>query len=399
MKKNRIIFYKIQTHISIFIIIQYIAVVRNIQWENDTYFTDATMKAPTKRKQQTVTEDTNQNFATRNSSEEIKISNDNISVLSIDESGGRSDTSTTYSSDDEQFSNNFKLSGQLNPDDILDENENSTRTNSPRGSNIGCIAVHNSSDITFGNKTYIRGQVVIKNVYPEKQESKIGTENIKTDKRDRKSSRLRAITRSRPLLIVLILTTAVIVLLCVVFKVIPSGLNLFKSSMNIENHILNRSVWLAQTPAQISPLLELPVDRVIIAHTVTDECLTQKACINTVRRIQEQHLREDYGDIGYNFLIGGDGNIYEGRGWHHIGAFLVGQNSKSHGIAFIGDYRYQKPTEIQMELLDGLLQMGVSLGVITAEFKLYGARQWQQTISPGDLLFARLKNHGHFSLD
>lgn len=25
-------------------------------------------------------------------------------------------------------------------------------------------------------------------------------------------------------------------------------------------------------------------------------------------------------DIGYNFLIGGDGNVYEGRGWDTTGA-------------------------------------------------------------------------------
>uniref|UniRef100_A0A9I3A2J0 Uncharacterized protein n=2 Tax=Anopheles christyi TaxID=43041 RepID=A0A9I3A2J0_9DIPT len=45
---------------------------------------------------------------------------------------------------------------------------------SPGASTIGAIAVHNSSDITFGNKTYIKGQVVIKNIY---QDRKNGTTN------------------------------------------------------------------------------------------------------------------------------------------------------------------------------------------------------------------------------
>lgn len=35
--------------------------------------------------------------------------------------------------------------------------------------NIGSIAVQNSSDITFGNKTYIKGQVVIKNIYHDRK--------------------------------------------------------------------------------------------------------------------------------------------------------------------------------------------------------------------------------------
>lgn len=38
----------------------------------------------------------------------------------------------------------------------------------------------------------------------------------------------------------------------------------------------------------------------------------------------------------YNFLVGGDGLIYEGRGWGKKGAHTFGFNSQSVGIAFIG---------------------------------------------------------------
>ncbi len=31
-----------------------------------------------------------------------------------------------------------------------------------------------------------------------------------------------------------------------------------------------------------------------------------------------------YCDIGYNFLIGGDGNVYEGRGWDRQGSHTIG---------------------------------------------------------------------------
>lgn len=51
----------------------------------------------------------------------------------------------------------------------------------------------------------------------------------------------------------------------------------------------------------------------------------QTACVYRVRFIQEQHIGiQNYGDIGYNFLIGDDGNVYEGRGWLSVGAFLIG---------------------------------------------------------------------------
>jgi hypothetical protein len=35
----------------------------------------------------------------------------------------------------------------------------------------------------------------------------------------------------------------------------------------------------------------------------------------------------DWGDIGYNFLVGEDGNVYEGRGWTQVGAQTLNYNS------------------------------------------------------------------------
>ena len=35
-----------------------------------------------------------------------------------------------------------------------------------------------------------------------------------------------------------------------------------------------------------------------------------------------------FDDIGYNFLIGGDGIVYEGRGWNKQGAHTKGNNFK-----------------------------------------------------------------------
>lgn len=40
----------------------------------------------------------------------------------------------------------------------------------------------------------------------------------------------------------------------------------------------------------------------------------------------------------FSFLVGNDGRIYEGAGWHKIGAHTRGFNTRSLGIAFIGDY-------------------------------------------------------------
>jgi N-acetylmuramoyl-L-alanine amidase len=45
-----------------------------------------------------------------------------------------------------------------------------------------------------------------------------------------------------------------------------------------------------------------------------------------------------WGDIGYNFVVGEDGNIYEGRGWNVMGAHAPAYNAQSIGICIIGDF-------------------------------------------------------------
>lgn len=40
----------------------------------------------------------------------------------------------------------------------------------------------------------------------------------------------------------------------------------------------------------------------------------------------------------YSFLIGDDGRVYEGAGWHTLGAHTYGYNRNGLGIAFIGNF-------------------------------------------------------------
>lgn len=40
-----------------------------------------------------------------------------------------------------------------------------------------------------------------------------------------------------------------------------------------------------------------------------------------------------------SFLVGGEGKIYEGVGFHKVGAHTRGYNTRSLGIAFIGNFQ------------------------------------------------------------
>lgn len=94
-----------------------------------------------------------------------------------------------------------------------------------------------------------------------------------------------------------------------------------------------------------------------------------------------------FSDIGYNFLIGGDGNSYEGRGWDFQGAHTAGHNKGSIGIAFIGLFDKSAPPENQLNAAKKLIEDGVRLGKLAKDYKLYGQRQFRNVISPGDALY------------
>ena len=100
-----------------------------------------------------------------------------------------------------------------------------------------------------------------------------------------------------------------------------------------------RSSWgavAARSPARINGA----VDYVIIHHSDNPNgCSTESACQRLIKNIQSDHKgRRNFSDIGYNFIIGGDGNIYEGRGWGYQGSHAPNYNRNSIGIVFLGNF-------------------------------------------------------------
>lgn len=119
-------------------------------------------------------------------------SSHNISISSINEDDNNDSSAFETSDsecDDEQIKKAIeRIPNSLQPGSQLVQNgmlvvkdDNNSSPVSARGPNIGSIAVQNSSDITFGNKTYIKGQVVIKNIYHDKQNGAVNEGYHETD--------------------------------------------------------------------------------------------------------------------------------------------------------------------------------------------------------------------------
>ena len=67
-----------------------------------------------------------------------------------------------------------------------------------------------------------------------------------------------------------------------------------------------------------------------------------------------------WNDIGYNFLVGGDGQAYEGRGWETLGAHASNWNSESIGICAIGTFTSSAPSAAIQSRTQALMRCGVS---------------------------------------
>nr|XP_033334212.1 peptidoglycan-recognition protein LB-like [Megalopta genalis] len=170
----------------------------------------------------------------------------------------------------------------------------------------------------------------------------------------------------------------------------------WESSKNNTDHlrIITREEWKARPPLQ-REFMKTPTPYVMIHHGgIPHYCYNQKSCSAIVRSYQDLHIDvRGWFDIGYSFVIGEDGNAYEGRGWDSVGAHSPGYNTQSIGICIIGDYSDFLPNEAALNALSNLIDYGVSLGKISENYRMIGHRQARPTLCPGDHLYAYVQKN------
>lgn len=161
------------------------------------------------------------------------------------------------------------------------------------------------------------------------------------------------------------------------------------------HRFITREEWGGRPPIYIRKIHQ-PTMYVIISHTVTKQCRTIKTCSETMVNIQSQHIT-DYNspDIGYNFLVGGDENVYIGRGWDATNF----QRRNSIGISFIGNYIYDRLTPGMVEVTMMLLKEGEKLEKLDKDYKILAHNQTYNTLSPGANIYDSIIFWPHYSTD
>ncbi|XP_056442103.1 N-acetylmuramoyl-L-alanine amidase [Gadus chalcogrammus] len=164
--------------------------------------------------------------------------------------------------------------------------------------------------------------------------------------------------------------------------------------------IISRCQWGAEVIRGTHSPLSPPLPYLYIHHTYqpSTPCLSFPACSRDMRAMQRFHQDErGWKDIGYSFVVGSDGYVYEGRGWHNRGAHTRDRNSVGYGVAIIGNYISTLPSRYSMDLLrHRLVQCAVDGGRLAVNYTLLGHRQVVNTSCPGDAFYSEISTWDRF---
>lgn len=134
---------------------------------------------------------------------------------------------------------------------------------------------------------------------------------------------------------------------------LPGITSLKKGNLMQELLIIPREQWGAKKPGHLDSATKFT--RITVHHT-TDNAKFDKTDLEFLRLIQKHHQKTNkWADIGYHFLIGHDGMIYQGRNLEFTGAHVRGKNEGNIGIALLGDYNRDQLHPSQLRSLQKLL--------------------------------------------
>lgn len=160
-----------------------------------------------------------------------------------------------------------------------------------------------------------------------------------------------------------------------------------------------RGGWNARTPRAVPVLPIRPAPFVVVHATQTAPCTTQTECSVIIRDIQTFQMEANgWPDISYHFLIGGDNNIYEGRGWGRLGQNVELFTNQAINVGFIGMFANSSPSDAQLALLNSLVDCGLSAGALATTVNAVAQCQVTRFIScEATQIFEWIGEHPRFT--
>uniref|UniRef100_A0A1A9W4K3 Peptidoglycan recognition protein family domain-containing protein n=1 Tax=Glossina brevipalpis TaxID=37001 RepID=A0A1A9W4K3_9MUSC len=146
------------------------------------------------------------------------------------------------------------------------------------------------------------------------------------------------------------------------------------------------------------------ITKIILMQTGGKNCFTPTSCLEILREMQLSYNKEGF-ELPYNFLIGGDGQTYEVRGWEYANGMTGVSQKDSLLIGLIGDFTNSIPNTKLLTTIRSLIKESLKRHKIHQKYRIYGLRnvsqqQQQQTKESseveGEKLFAEIMKWSEF---
>lgn len=164
-----------------------------------------------------------------------------------------------------------------------------------------------------------------------------------------------------------------------------------EQAATLPSFVVTRAAWGATDPGRICGEVHDPY-WLTIHHTVspTPDSMT---VAQRLRGIQAYHVNTNgWCDVGYHFLVGADGRVYQGRSSEErVGAHAGGANTNNVGISYIGTFSTIAPPANMFEAGGDIVEwLSDTFAIPLNRDRVRGHREWGSTECPGNSLYPRL---------
>jgi len=159
-------------------------------------------------------------------------------------------------------------------------------------------------------------------------------------------------------------------------------------SLSHDLMVIPRSAWTTFSPVLTRVKRSETFSRLTVHHAGNgvNTHVHWNSVVDDLNGILGSHMRKEYGDIGYHFVIDYIGRVWECRSLTYEGAHVSGQNIQNIGIMLLGNFEEQYPSPSQVSSLFSLtiaLRQKYSIPIDS----IYGHRDLGQSICPGKHLY------------
>ncbi|XP_065361197.1 peptidoglycan-recognition protein 3 [Calliphora vicina] len=197
-------------------------------------------------------------------------------------------------------------------------------------------------------------------------------------------------TELRVLVFALILAAALSI--AIYLLAIESRLPTITLSLDLVSH----DIWSHKPIPKFNHLQHNNVDHIILMQTGNRNCDTSGECLEVLKEMQNKNFKQPE-ELPYNFLIGGDGQAYEVRGWKYQSSIEGVPQEQSLVIGIIGNFDHSSPSKILLQTVQSLIQESSKRRMVNRKYKIYGLRRNDHDRKEGEQLFTEIKGWPEFN--